>query len=112
MTVFEFNGHRTVRVRRGECACRQGIEPGLSARAILTGQGCTPADPSDLCRCLEVSPEPPEHMRKVSPQWAALVDHWHELAALLVEEHPTGSGPKTYARMQQLAREARMEAPR
>lgn len=96
------------------CTCSTpgltGVDPssGLSAYAIRHA-GATPhhpRDPSDLCRCLSVSPEAPTHMRGKSPEWTVLVDHWDELAALLREEHPTGSGPKTYARMQELFTEA------
>jgi hypothetical protein len=77
-------------------------ERGLSAYAIKRGGKDHPHDPSDLCRCLYVSPSAPTHMQERSPQWAALVDHWDELADLLAEEHPNGSAPKTYARMQEL----------
>jgi hypothetical protein len=94
------------------CRCSQawtGIAPayGLSAYAIKHGTVDHPLDPSDLCRCLHVSPSAPLHMRNRSPQWAALVEHWDELAALLREEHPNGTAPKTYARMKELSAAAR-----
>jgi len=95
-----------------ECRCSTkwtGVAPayGLSAYAILHGGHDYPRDPADLCRCLKVSPSAPEHMRGRSPEWAALVDHWDELAALMKGEHPSGSGPKTFARMRELFTEAR-----
>jgi hypothetical protein len=37
-----------------------------------------------------------------SPEWTALVEHWQELAELLAQEHPSGSAPRTYARMREL----------
>ena len=106
-SLFQFNGYGKFRTRPGDCACRRGAEPGLSARAILFGSGPSPSDPSDLCRCLEVSPSAPEHMRGRSAEWTTLVDHWDELAALLHEEHPTGVGVRTYARMRELFADAR-----
>lgn len=94
------------------CHCatpgRTGYERryGLSAHAIRFGGTDYPHDPSDLCRCLYVSPSAPTHMRSRSRIWSVLVDHWDELAALLRQEHRDGRAPKTYARMQQLFREA------
>lgn len=89
------------------CTCADqwvGLTPrhGLSAYAILHGGSHHPHDPSDLCRCLRVSPNAPTHMRERSPEWAALVDHWDELADMLAEEHPAGTAPRTYARMREL----------
>jgi hypothetical protein len=75
---------------------------GLSAQAIRGYGRFHPHDPSDLCRCLAIQKNPPEHMRGVSAEWAILVDHWRELADMLAEEHPSGRAPKTYARMQEL----------
>lgn len=97
------------------CQCSHpltGVESshGLSAYAIRKGGTDYPHDPADLCRCLKVSPEAPEHMRSRSPEWAALVDHWEELAELLREEHPSGWAPKTYARMKELVATARGDA--
>lgn len=94
------------------CRCSTywtGVTPnaGLSAYAIKFGGNEYPRDPSDLCRCLYVSPSAPTHMRKRSPEWAVLVDNWDELSALLREEHRTGAGPKTYRRMKELFAEAR-----
>lgn len=104
-------GNRLVAWRREYAArgCRcstpqTGMWPnhGLSAYAILHGGTDHPHDPSDLCRCLRVSPQPPLHMANRSRQWAGLVKHWSELAALLVEEHPNGTAPKTYQRMKEV----------
>lgn len=75
---------------------------GLSAYAIKHGGTDYPHDPSDLCRCLRVSPSAPKHMRDRSPEWRVLVDNWDELAALLREEHPNGTAPKLYRRMKDL----------
>lgn len=106
-------------------------ERGLSSEAIvirLTGEswwaGLTPRsvldhpwDPGDLRRCMKLLDAVPlarvslPLMRDVSPQWAALVDHWDELTNLLTEEIPDilhaarangGRAPRTYARMQDL----------
>lgn len=90
------------------CMCRAGgLGMGLSAQAIRYGGTFHPHDPSDLCRCLAVSPNPPAHMLGRSPEWRVLVLHWQELADLLAQEHPTGSAPKTYARMKELLASAR-----
>jgi len=72
-----------------------------------------PRDPADLNRCLLLVATVPEAaralpgMREVSPEWAALVDHWDELAALFHEEagpdwSKARSAPRTYARMAEL----------
>lgn len=97
------------------CRCSQpwtGIAPayGRSAYAIKNGGTQHPLDPSDLCRCLKVSPRTPKHMRDRSPEWRVLVDHWDELAELLHEEHPNGRATKTYARMKELFQQARVAA--
>ncbi len=62
-----------------KCRCASewtGVVPayGLSAYAITRGGTSHPHDPSDLCRCLYVSPSAPTHMRERSPEWASLVD--------------------------------------
>lgn len=54
-------------------------------------------------------------MSDVSPTWAALVDAWLELVALMDSElpgifdgeRPHGSAPKAYARMQEIRDAAR-----
>jgi hypothetical protein len=107
---------RIVRARieyeRYGCQCSHpltGVESryGLSAYAITKGGIDHPHDGGDLCRCLKVSPNAPEHMRDRSPEWRVLVDHWDELKQLLAEEHPNGWAPKLYARMTTLFKAAR-----
>lgn len=71
----------------------------LTMGAIMMGadpkdlrSGSHPRDPSDLGRCLRLLALIPEwradldKMRGVSPAWAALVDHWDELATLMADE--------------------------
>jgi hypothetical protein len=91
--------------------CGIGHDPrtGLSAYAIVHGGTDYPHDPGDLGRCLQVSPSAPKHMRTVSPVWAALVDHWQELADTFADEKTEGTGraPRTYARMRELIEAAR-----
>lgn len=68
----------------------------------------SPADPSDFKRCVDLLNAVPEFrerlsvMKGVSKSWSILVDHWDELEALLNEEIPQRSAPKTYARMKEL----------
>lgn len=81
---------------------------GLSAHAIIFGGISHPLDPSDLSRCLTVSPAPPLHMRTRSPEWTALVEHWTELADMLAAEQPAGRAPRTYTRMRELIDNARI----
>ena len=67
-----------------------------------------PHDPADFERCVGLLNAVPEfrerlgQMKTVSKHWAVLVDHWDELEALLAEEIPQRSAPKTYARMKEL----------
>ena len=96
---------------------------GLSSDAIVSrltnrpvGDGhwndAHPYDPDDLNRCMELLDLYPEArrefdagaMRAVSPQWAALTNHWSELEALLREEQGVQlrrgwRAPRCYARM-------------
>lgn len=65
-----------------------------------------PHDPDDLRRCVEFleqteASDMVHGMRVVSPQWAALVDHWDELVGLLRQEmaDPKGRARQTYERM-------------
>lgn len=69
-----------------------------------------PADPDDLRRCrllLEAVPTfrtELHRMAEVGPAWAALVDRWDELCALMDREAPDwregrGAMPRTYALM-------------
>lgn len=75
-------------------------ERGASSEAIfsyLTGiplstRYCYPHDSGDLRRCRRLLKAVPQfearigEMRNVSPQWAALVDHWGELCDLADED--------------------------
>ncbi|MBG6085850.1 hypothetical protein [Zhihengliuella flava] len=67
-----------------------------------------PADPSDFRRCELLLTAVPSlrqqfhRMAEVSPRWAALVERWGEIAALVEEEYPTGRGPRAYALMRDL----------
>jgi hypothetical protein len=101
-----------------------GRDTGLSSRALLAYMerdvvvaamnGCFglayPHDPADLGRCVRLMDIEPSYrtrimeMASVSPQWARLAAHWHELEALYREEVPEhrGSAPRTYARMREL----------
>lgn len=67
-----------------------------------------PHDPADLRRCLLFLDAAEAHdkvdmMRGVSPEWAALVEHWGELSNLLKTEMAHGNAaPKTYALMKEV----------
>lgn len=72
-----------------------------------------PYDPSDFNRCLllvEKVPAVREHFAAIaalSPEWAALIAAWDELAAMFVAEvgwnwSAGRSAPNTYARMQEV----------
>lgn len=76
-----------------------------------------PLDPADLGRCrrlLEQCPELRSCLPRVcaaGPEWAALVQRWDELCALMDEESPEwrddrGSAPRTYALMQEIFQNA------
>jgi hypothetical protein len=105
-------------------------ERGISSEAIVShltgarvgrnyGFGDHPYDPGDFRRCEKLLRQVPfarvalPQMATRSPEWAALVDHWEELVALMEEEAPGvfdnchGSAPRTYARMQALFEEVR-----
>jgi hypothetical protein len=98
-------------------------ERGLSSEAIvenLTGERVTrfagsypyhPYDPGDFRRCVDLLDQHPlaklvfpGTLAEKSPEWAALIDIWDELTALLREEQSenTGRCPRTYARMQEV----------
>lgn len=70
--------------------------------------GNHPHDPSDFNRCvglLRMVPGTRERLSEIaaiSPIWAALVEHWDELEALLVQEFPSGRAPLLYDRMKEL----------
>lgn len=90
-----------------------GRDTGASSKAILavmTGNNpdsrySYPSDGSDLGRCLRLLDLIPEwkprmhEMRAICPQWAALVDHWDELAAMHAANHP-----RLYDRMKAILR--------
>jgi hypothetical protein len=100
----------------------QGVEAwlasddtGTSSKAMCrklcgrgNGESDHPWDPADFGRCYRFLQAVPAaradlpRMAEVSPVWKRLVEHWSELEALYLEELPTGSGPKLYARMKEL----------
>jgi hypothetical protein len=100
-------------------------ERGISSNTIasvLSGLDCMqgwgyshPRDPADFKRCLFLLYAVPgfsENLSKmgdVSPEWAALVEHWQEFEKLLHSElaEDTGRAPKTYARMQEILEDVR-----
>lgn len=96
---------------------------GLSSETLFTfttGVDCTrdnghnhPHDPADLRRCRLLLDQCPElvscipRVAAAGPEWAALVQHWDEVCALMDEESPDwrkghGSAPKTYALMKDI----------
>ena len=102
-------------------------DTGMSSEAIwahMAGSKMLPAngfgyahphDPADLGRCLRLLAKVPlwalriPEMAEHAPAWAALVEHWDELAKLLAEELGEGwqpgygkSAPRTYARMREI----------
>lgn len=93
----------------------EGPDTGMSSRtlgAVLSGQGAFdksyPLDPADFGRCHRLLQAIPGwrqrvgEMKGVTPEWTALAAHWDELEALYLEESPTGTCPKLYARMREL----------
>lgn len=72
-----------------------------------------PYDPSDFGRCyrfLQVLTEPEQDQvldlaSHRSGEWERLVEYWDELVELYLEELPSGTAPKLYARMQELLKE-------
>ncbi len=71
-----------------------------------------PHDPADFGRChrlLKLFPAWRARLGEVAdkhPKWRPLVEHWDELEALYGEELPSGTAPKLWARMRELAAEA------
>lgn len=67
-----------------------------------------PHDPADFGRChrlLALFPEWRSRLYEVVakyPAWQGLVENWHELTALYLEELPSGRCPKLYKRMNEL----------
>lgn len=85
---------------------------------IETSAESHPHDPSDLLRCrwfldMTQSHEYLAGMKRVSPEWATLVDHWEELCSLMDSETAwsqgdlSGTASQTYDRMQALLSAAR-----
>ncbi|OOF59316.1 hypothetical protein [Rodentibacter myodis] len=91
---------------------------GLSSKcmAFVIGFGVVPRgkhyprDPSDLARCIKLLERVPEmnyhlnKMKRVSPIWEKLVEHWAELESLFKEEKGSGRCPKTYQLIKQLTK--------
>jgi len=100
----------------------QGTDTGVSSRAIFARMTSPaqdvsdlpiechhPLDPDDFGRCYRLFQMFPEwrlrikEMRRVSPQWASLVDHWNELEKLWESESSNGKRySKLFARMAEL----------
>jgi len=105
-------------------------ERGLSSEAIamklvygrVNGGFNDPSDPADFRRCELLLRQVPElraefhRMAEVSTRWAALVERWDELVALIEEEFPKvweplnyrsgGSAPRTFKLMQNIEKKA------
>lgn len=83
---------------------------GLSAEAIRkyragaadSGVVFHPVDVDDLRRCVDVSPEPPQHMSGASPEWTALVQNWAELVTQLAQERDSGVATRTGRRLREV----------
>lgn len=78
-----------------------------------------PSDPSDFRRCqllLQAAPELRERLsmlKKISPEWNALVDHWDEINAAIENDVPgylepqvKGRAPNGYRLMKELIQKA------
>lgn len=76
--------------------------------AAAAGGVFHPVDVDDLCRCMDVSPEPPHYMQGASPEWAALVQNWTELVSLLGVERLGGTAPRTGRRLREVLQSARL----
>ncbi len=93
-------------------------DTGMSSKAIWAHMmgaepewNCGPADPADLGRCLRLLALIPEwkprmgEMAAYGGEWAALIPHWDELAAMMADEvgiawEKGRNAPKTFDRMQ------------
>jgi hypothetical protein len=88
-----------------------GRNTGVSSKAILgvmvgkppESRFCYPHDGGDLGRCIGLLEAVPEfrdrlqEMRKVGPEWAALIDHWDELEGMYRTKDD-----RLYERMQEI----------
>lgn len=106
-------------------------ERGLSSRAIFDWLlsrrmdrqwgAAYPVDPDDFRRCELLLREVPElrprlsEMADLRPEWAALVEHWGEIVALMEEEAPLAFErgarlsvrcPRAYRLMSEIERKA------
>ncbi len=72
-----------------------------------------PSDPDDLNRCIKFLHEVPgarrklNMIRKVSPVWNAIIDHWSDLEQMFIDEvgydwSKSKRAPKTYDRMKKI----------
>jgi hypothetical protein len=101
-----------------------GGDSGASSKAIchhmlgMKSDGSFPWDPSDLGRCLRLLELFPEwkprirEMARYSPQWAALVARWDELAEMMADEvgidwSKGRRAPRTYDAMKDAIDQAR-----
>lgn len=79
-----------------------------------------PLDPVDLRRCRLLLAAVPafrarlHEMAELGPEWAALVERWDDLCALMDREAPGmhGSAPQTYQRMRHILDDARVSGNR
>lgn len=81
-----------------------------TALGVKYKSACHPYDPSDFNRCLLLLEAAPivrvsfPEIRELSPEWAAIIDHWDELEKLFLGEagrdwSKSKHAPKTYKRM-------------
>lgn len=107
MAIAEFddwlrNGHRGLSSEAMVYALTGNVT--LPGKPVHVGHSC-PGDAGDFRRCenlLRAVPEARNHLERVAalgPQWAALVEHWDELAAI-------GDRSTLYRRIQELIRES------
>lgn len=76
-----------------------------------------PYDPDDFGRCFRLLLLAPSYWRRNLklvalryPEWAPLVREWDALSKFYLEEPPSGTCPKLYARMRELIDEGRLLA--
>ena len=72
-----------------------GVSSKTIATYLCTGEylgGCTPCDPADFNRCLQLImavPELKDHlykMKKINKQWEKLIDNWDSLEQCFISE--------------------------